>query len=124
VQQCVVQPLGKSQAAWVAQARHLESSIRIVTELGGTDVRVFGSVARAEDDDQSDVDLLISMPGTGRLWRIAETARAAEIERLRIRVADMVDELDRLLGREVHVAVEGWLPPRQRKHILHEATPL
>ena len=97
---------------------------RIIAESGGRNIRVFGSVARGEDHEQSDIDLLINMEGTDGLRQNPEPTRARETERLKIRVADMTGELERLLGREIHVAVEEWLPPGQRMAILQEALPL
>jgi predicted nucleotidyltransferase len=33
-----------------------------ISESGGRDVRVFGSLARRDDDDRSHIDLLIELP--------------------------------------------------------------
>src|SRR5207249_11745143 len=98
--------------------------IRIAGELGGKNVRVFGSVARGEDGGESDIDLLINMQGTDGLREIHGPGRAREIERFKIRVAVMTGEIKTLLGHEVHVVVLEWLPPRQRKRIMQDAVPL
>ena len=37
--------------------------VAFLTERGARDVRVFGSVARGEDDDRSDIDLLVELEG-------------------------------------------------------------
>jgi len=38
--------------------------LSIAERYGATNVRLFGSVARGEDDDQSDIDLIVDMaPG-------------------------------------------------------------
>jgi len=37
--------------------------LSLLAERGGRDVRVFGSLARGDDDTQSDIDLLIELPG-------------------------------------------------------------
>src|SRR5437016_3101675 len=36
--------------------------LSLLAERGGRDVRVFGSLARGDDDTQSDIDLLIELP--------------------------------------------------------------
>lgn len=51
-------PVRPSQLLQAARARVLEA----VHALGGTDVRVFGSVARGTDQPGSDVDLLVTFP--------------------------------------------------------------
>ena len=49
--------------------------LRAVAAAGGRDVRVFGSVARGEDDESSDVDLLFVM---GRPLSLMELGRLEE----------------------------------------------
>jgi hypothetical protein len=54
---------------------HREAIIEIVESFGGSNVRVFGSVARDSAHDDSDIDVLIDVPaGTGYVTveRIAE----------------------------------------------------
>lgn len=38
-----------------------EDILRIASEYGAYDVRIFGSVARGEDDEKSDIDFLVNM---------------------------------------------------------------
>lgn len=72
---------------------------------GARRVRVFGSVARGEDDDRSDVDFLVNLePGRTLL----------ELARLEIR-------LEQLLGRRVDVVTEGSLQEPVRSEALREA---
>ncbi len=54
-------------APTLAEVRaHRDTIIEIVESFGGTNVRVFGSVARGDAHDDSDVDLLVDVPsGTG-----------------------------------------------------------
>lgn len=52
-------------------AEHRGEVIRIARSRGASNVRVFGSVARGEDDEDSDVDLLVDMPGRLSLFTIA-----------------------------------------------------
>lgn len=71
-------------------------------------VRVFGSVARGEETDRSDIDLLVDMePGRSLL------------DHVRLRRA-----LSELLGVEVDVLTSGGLQERDREMILQEAVPI
>lgn len=78
---------------------------RIVSAHGGSNVRVFGSVARGDAHPGSDVDLIIdAAPGTG-LFELGE----------------MEDELEAVLGRPVDVVTSG---AGRMQHIHTEAVPL
>ena len=74
----------------------------------GGNVRVFGSVARGEESDRSDVDLLVDMKPGGSLLDQARLRRA----------------LSELLGVAVDVVTAGGLMPRDRGTILQDAVPL
>lgn len=50
---------------------HRAEVIRIARSRGASNVRVFGSVARGEDDEDSDVDLLVDMRGQLSMFNIA-----------------------------------------------------
>ena len=52
-------------------AEHRAEVLRITRSHGASNVRVFGSVARGEDDEDSDLDLLVSMPGKLSMFTIA-----------------------------------------------------
>lgn len=68
-------------------------------------MRVFGSVARGEADERSDIDLLVQMePGRSLLDHAA-----------------LWLELEKLLGRGVDVVSEKGLRPRVREHVLRDA---
>ena len=59
---------------------HRNTIIGIVESFGGSNVRVFGSVARGDTGDHSDIDVLIDVPaGTGLITieRIAEAIEGA-----------------------------------------------
>jgi len=71
-------------------------------------VRVFGSVARGEATDVSDVDILVTMDGGASLLDLVAVER----------------ELAALLGRRTDVVDEGGLSPYLRSGILQEAVPL
>lgn len=75
---------------------------------GITNLRIFGSMARADADEGSDVDLLVSLaPGTTGLALGALLMDAQE-----------------LLGRRVDVVTERGLHPALRERVLREAEPL
>jgi len=75
---------------------------------GAHSVRVFGSVARGEANENSDLDLLVSWePGRSLLDH-----------------AGLVQDLQELLGVKVHVGTEKSLHWYVRDRILREATPL
>jgi len=75
---------------------------------GATSVRVFGSAARGNSTETSDVDLLVDMGDTTTLFD---------------RAALMV-ELRTMLGCDVDVVTEKALKPRVRAHVLSEAIAL
>ena len=82
-----------------------EEILRIAAKHGARNVRVFGSVARGEADDQSDIDFLVDMePGRSLLDR-----------------AGLLVDLEELLGRKVDVATERVLKPRIRDRVFREA---
>lgn len=77
---------------------------RAAAENGARDVRVFGSVARGEERDGSDVDFLVALePGRSLL----------DLARLELR-------LERLLGRPVDVVTEAGLRGVVRTAALRE----
>ena len=85
-----------------------EEVLRIAERHGARDVRVFGSVARGEASDQSDVDLLVSTTEHTSPWFPAA----------------LVEELERVLERKVDVVTEEGLYWLLRRRILAEAKPL
>jgi predicted nucleotidyltransferase len=50
----------------------------VVSSFGGSNVRVFGSVARGEATENSDVDLLIDVPAGTGLFTVEAIAEALE----------------------------------------------
>jgi uncharacterized protein len=85
-----------------------EEILRIAEQHGARDVRVFGSVARGEATEQSDIDLLVSTTEHTSPWFPAA----------------LVGELERVLGRRVDVVTEEGLYWLLRRRILQEARPL
>ena len=72
------------------------------------DVRVFGSVARGDATEGSDVDLLI------------KTQRGCSLFDL----GGLLEDLQQLLGCRVDLVPEDGLKPRLRERVLKEAIPL
>ena len=78
---------------------------RAAAESGARDVRVFGSVARGEERQDSDVDFLVVLePGRSLL----------DLARLELR-------LEQLLGRPVDVVTEAGLRRPVRETALRDA---
>ncbi len=85
-----------------------EDILRIAAKHGARNVRVFGSVARGEADEQSDIDLLVEM----------------ESDRSLLDHAALWLELQEVLGCKVDVVSERGIKPRIRERVLKEAVPL
>ena len=90
----------------VTEKRH--EILRIAARHGAHNVRIFGSVARGEADEQSDIDLLV------------------EFERGRSLLdhAALLLELQETLGVSVDVVSDRGIKPRIRERVLREAVPL
>ncbi|MBF6605165.1 MAG: nucleotidyltransferase family protein [Chloroflexi bacterium] len=85
-----------------------EEILRVAAEHGAHNVRVFGSVARGEAGEESDIDLLVDMePGRSGLEQ-----------------AGLILDLEALLGRKVDVVTDGGIYWLLRRRILKEARPL
>ena len=88
--------------------QHRQALLDAVAEAGGSNLRVFGSVARGEDRPDSDVDLLVDLPeGTGLF-----ALQALE------------GQLRRILHVNVDLSPPGSLKPRVRAEAEAEAIPL
>lgn len=82
--------------------------LRVAAQHGASNVRVFGSAARGESTDESDIDLLVDLePGRSLLDHSA-----------------LLQDLQDLLGRKVDVLTERSLYWLLRRRILREARPL
>ena len=82
--------------------------LEIARRRGVRSLRVFGSTARGQADEPSDVDFLVELePGRSLLD-----------------LGGLLMDLQALLGREVDVVTKKGLRPRIREHILDEAVPL
>jgi hypothetical protein len=88
---------------------------RILTFLatrGARDVRIFGSLARGEDDDRSDIDILVELDD--------ERSPGSEL----LAVLGLSEELSELLDARVDVVTLRTLRPEVRNLALAEAVPL
>jgi predicted nucleotidyltransferase len=85
-----------------------EEILRVAEKHGARNVRIFGSVARGQADEQSDIDLLVSMdPGRSLLDHAA-----------------LWLEIQELLNYKVDIVSDRGLKPRIRERVLREAKPL
>ena len=82
--------------------------LHIASHYGAYNVRVFGSVARGEADEQSDIDFLVEM----------------EPKRSLLDLAGLLVDLEELLGCKVDVVPEDSLRKRIKDRVLKEAVAL
>ncbi len=85
-----------------------EEILAVAARHGAHNVRVFGSVARGEADERSDVDFLVDMEPGRSLFDMG----------------GLLMDLQELLGREVDVVTERGLKLRIRERVLREAVRL
>ncbi len=87
---------------------HRAEILALAERHGIHNVRVFGSIARGDAGDASDVDLLVSLPlGTSGLA-----------------LGGLLMDVQDLLQRRVEVVTDRALHPALRDHVLKEAQPL
>jgi predicted nucleotidyltransferase len=96
---------GEIAAQLAAEKPRIEA---LALKRGFRNLRIFGSVARGEADDSSDVDLLV------------DAARGTSL----IDLIGLQRELQDLLGRKVDVVTPAGLPQDIRTRALAEAKPL
>ena len=82
--------------------------LRIAGRYGAHNLRVFGSVARAEADEHSDIDFLVEMEPGRSLFDLG----------------GLQLELQTALGRPVDIVTEKGLKARIRNRVLQEAIPV
>lgn len=88
--------------------RHRRAVVEMARRRGARNVRVFGSVARGQDDPDSDIDLLVDLDAGQSVVGLAGLSR----------------ELAELLGVDVDVVPAASLKARMRDEALAEAVPL
>jgi uncharacterized protein len=92
----------------IALNQNREAIRSLVAKHRATNPRVFGSTARAEDSDDSDLDLLVdALPGT-TLFDLGDLHHAIE----------------RLLGVPVDLRTPGDLPIQFRQKVVENARPI
>jgi predicted nucleotidyltransferase len=82
--------------------------LKLARNHGASEIKVFGSVARGEADDRSDVDFLVNMEPGRSLFDMG----------------GLLMDLENLLGRPVDIVTEKGLRDSIRGRILREAVPL
>jgi hypothetical protein len=82
--------------------------LNLCAKYGASNVRVFGSVARGEANESSDIDLIVDF----------------DPERSLLDHAALWLELQELVGVRVDVVSSRGLKPRIRERVLQEAVPL
>jgi predicted nucleotidyltransferase len=88
--------------------QHREAILKIAERYGACDVRVFGSVARGESTEASDLDILVRYrPGTS-LWDMGGLWTA----------------LHELLGVDIDISDEATLREELRDEVLRQARPI
>ncbi|MEY2969321.1 MAG: hypothetical protein RIQ64_1948 [Actinomycetota bacterium] len=86
---------------------HRAAIVDIVRRHHGVNVSLFGSMARGDDTESSDVDLLVEFRPNSSIFDLM----------------DIQESVESLLGISVDVVSVGGLKPRD-SHILNEAVPL
>jgi predicted nucleotidyltransferase len=90
------------------RSKYKPQILALAEKHGAENIRVFGSVARGDADERSDVDLLYSMrPGYG-LWE----------------ACGMIYEIEESLPFKVDCSWDAQLRPEFRDRILKDAVPL
>jgi uncharacterized protein len=82
--------------------------LALAQKRGATNVRIFGSLARGDADEASDVDVLVDLEPGRSLFDLG----------------GLLMDLQELLGRRVDVVTERGLKPRIRERVLRESVPL
>jgi predicted nucleotidyltransferase len=85
-----------------------EDILRTAAQYGASNVRIFGSVARGNTDEQSDIDFLVDMEAGRSLFDLG----------------GLLTDLENLLGCSVDVVTEKGLRDRIRNRVLQEAISL
>jgi predicted nucleotidyltransferase len=85
-----------------------DTILALAERHGAQNVRVFGSIARGEATERSDIDLLVEL----------------RPERSLMDLGGLLMDLQASIGVRVDVATERMLRPEARRRVLAEAVPL
>ncbi len=85
-----------------------EEILNLAAQHGASNIRIFGSVARNEEREDSDIDFLVDM----------------ESDRSLLDRIGLIQDLEDLLGRKVDVATVKGLRESFRERIMSQAIPL
>ncbi len=85
-----------------------EEILRVAAGRGARNVRVFGSVARGDNDERSDIDFLVDLDPGRSLFDLS----------------GLLIDLEAVLSSQVDVVTERGLRSRVRERVLREAVPL
>jgi predicted nucleotidyltransferase len=85
-----------------------EEILQIARRHGAKNIRLFGSVARSEAGESSDIDILVEVGENPSPWF----------------PGGLIADLEELLERKVHVVTVGALHSYIRDRVLEEAIPL
>jgi hypothetical protein len=105
---CITEMAGALMTTFDFLKTKREDILRLAALRGARNLRVFGSVARREEDSASDVDFIVDMkPGKSLLD-----------------LGGLLMDLQELLGCSVDIVTEQGLKARLRDRVLQEAVPL
>ncbi len=85
-----------------------EEILNLAAQHGASNIRIFGSVARDEEGEDSDIDFLVDM----------------ESDRSLLDRIGLIQDLEDILGRKVDVATVKGLRESFRERIMSQAIPL
>lgn len=88
--------------------QHQQKIQELAQQFGIKNLRIFGSVAKGEDTENSDLDLLVQASPTTTLFDIC----------------GLQIELEELLNLKVDVVTDNSLPLRFKGEVMHYAIPL
>lgn len=88
--------------------QHQQKIQELAQKFGMKNLRIFGSVAKGEDTENSDLDLLVEASPTTTLFDIC----------------GLQIELEELLNLKVDVVTDNSLPLRFKGEVMHYAIPL
>ena len=85
-----------------------EEILNLAAQHGASNIRIFGSVARDEEGEDSDIDFLVDMESDHSL-----------LDRI-----GLIQDLEDILGRKVDLATVKGLRESFRERIMSQAIPL